>query len=99
MRKRLHLKVVAHQLVDLIDLTDRDDEIQIEADKRLYVGIDGLTADHTEAYSVVLEQRENFIQEIGFILSNGPSRTRVLSWCVSVRPTQVSFAKRTSGQE
>ena len=57
---------------DLIKLTgDSNCKIEIEADQRLHVGVDSLTADYAEAHSVLLEQREDFLQKIGFVQSDG----------------------------
>ena len=52
-----------HQLANLVDLIDRNRKIQIETDQRLHVGVNGLTTDHAEMHPIVLEQRENFLQE------------------------------------
>jgi hypothetical protein len=69
--ERLGLKVFLHELANLIELTDRYNQIEIETDQRLHVGVDSLTAYHAEAHLVVPEQSEDFLQEIGFVHSNG----------------------------
>src|ERR1700685_2862240 len=63
--------MLLHELANLVDLIDRNRKIQIETDQRLDVGVDRLPADHAEAHSVVLEQREDLLQEIGFVQSDG----------------------------
>ena len=60
-----------HELANLIDLIHRDRKIQVETDERLDIGIYSLAADHAEAHSVLLEQGEYFLQEIGLVQSDG----------------------------
>jgi len=62
--------MLPHELVDLVDLINRYDKIEIETDQRLHVGVDSLTANHAEAHFVLLEQSEDFLQEIGFVQSD-----------------------------
>jgi hypothetical protein len=63
--------MLAHDLVDSTDLIDCDDKIQVEANQRFYVGVDRLSADYAETHLVVLEQGKDFLQEIGFVQSDG----------------------------
>src|ERR1700733_3124587 len=63
--------MLAHELVDLVDLINGYNNIQVEINQRFYVGVARLPADHAEAHSVLLEQGEYFLQEIGLVQSDG----------------------------
>jgi hypothetical protein len=62
--------MLSHEPADLIDLSHRYDQVEIETDQRLYISVDSLAANHAKADSIVLEQGEDFVQKIGFVQSD-----------------------------
>ena len=65
----------------MVRIGDAEHEIQIEADHWLRVCVDALSADHTEANTVLAQEREETIQEIRSIQGDSPpERAAMHAW-------------------
>jgi hypothetical protein len=71
MGELLHHETRSQQRLDRRQLADRDHQVQIQADQRLHVRIDALTADHAIPHAALFQKRDQRFEEIGAVQSHG----------------------------